>query len=219
MYQGRHGIDCDEWEVYPSERSEGGIRTSHIAAMSLEVHTTFCVQIGGKSHVARECVVSRGQSSFVQYEHFAHWSGRYEHYCPLKRAVWAFRPSLTPRHNWLHAALRTCMQCDFFRPFGHKITYFISHSEDTFRVGLTVEDSVIICETIKWVFGTALFGDDFCPPNTVMGTQKNTCCLVFRVLQHMCERTKADGDTYSGLLVSSNDSGYTAIPCFHFYSG
>ena len=41
------------------------IHTSHIATMSLEVHTTFCVQIGGKSRVACECIVSRGQSSFV----------------------------------------------------------------------------------------------------------------------------------------------------------
>ena len=68
MYQGRQGGDCDECEVYPPERSEGGIHTSHIATMSLEVHTTFCVQIGGKSRVACECVVSRGQSSFVRYE-------------------------------------------------------------------------------------------------------------------------------------------------------
>ena len=88
--------------------------------MSLEVHTTFCGQIGGKSRVSCECVVSRGQSSFGRYEHFARWSGRYEHFRPLKRAVWTFRPILTPRHNWLHAALRTSMQCDFFRPFGHK---------------------------------------------------------------------------------------------------
>ena len=77
MYQGPHGGDCDECEVYPPERSEGGIRTSHMATMSVEVHTTFCVQNGGKSRVACECVVSRGQSSFV----------RYEHYRPLKRAV------------------------------------------------------------------------------------------------------------------------------------
>ena len=41
---------------------------------------------------------------------------------PLKRAVWTFRPILTPRHNWLHAALRTSMQCHFFRPFGHNST-------------------------------------------------------------------------------------------------
>ena len=95
--------------------------TSHIATMSLEVHTTFFVQIGGKSRVACECVVSRGQSSFVRYGHFARWSGWYEHYRPLKRAVWTFRPILTPRYNWLHAALRTSMQCDSFRPFGHKI--------------------------------------------------------------------------------------------------
>ena len=123
MYQGRHGGDCDEWEVYPPERSEGGIHTSHIATVSLEVHTTFCVQIGGKSRVACECVVSRGQSSFVRYEHCARWSGRYEPYRPLKRAVWTFHPILTPRHNWLHAALRTSMQCDFFHPFGHKKCY------------------------------------------------------------------------------------------------
>ena len=109
--------------AYPPERTEGGIHTSHIATMSLEVHTTFCVQIGGKSRVACECIVSRGQSSFVRYEHFADWSGRYEHYRPLKRAVWTFRPILTPRHNWLHATLRTSMQCDFFRPFGHKRIY------------------------------------------------------------------------------------------------
>ena len=125
MYQGRHGGDCDERELYPPECTEGGIHTSHIATMSLEVHTTFCDQIGGKSRVACECVVSRGQSSFVRYEHFARWSGRYEHYRPLKRAVWTFRPILTPRHNWLHAALRTSMQCDFFRPFGHKTIYVI----------------------------------------------------------------------------------------------
>ena len=51
-----------------------------------------------------------------------------------------------------------------------KITYFISHSEDIFRVGLIVKDSVIICETIKWVFGTKLFGGDFCPLKTILGT-------------------------------------------------
>ena len=101
-------------------RSVPCIHTSHIATMLLEVHTTFCVQIGGKSRVACERVVSRGQSSFGRYEHFAHWSGRYEHFRPLKRAVWTIRPILTPRHNWLHAALRASMQCDFFRPFGHK---------------------------------------------------------------------------------------------------
>ena len=92
MYQGWHGGDCDECEVYLPERSEGGIHTSHIATMSLEVHTTFCAQIGGKSRVACECVVSRGQSSFVRYELFARWSGRYEHYRPLKRAVWKLSP-------------------------------------------------------------------------------------------------------------------------------
>ena len=50
---------------------EGGIHTSHITTMSLEVHTTFCVQIGGKSRIACERVVSRGQSSVGRYEHFA----------------------------------------------------------------------------------------------------------------------------------------------------
>ena len=71
MYQGRYGDDCDECEVYLPERSEGGIHTSHITTMSLEVHTAFCVQIGGKSRVACERVVSGGQSSFGRYEHFA----------------------------------------------------------------------------------------------------------------------------------------------------
>ena len=51
-----------------------------------------------------------------------------------------------------------------------KITYFISHSENIFRVGLIVKDSVIICEIIIWVFGTALFGDDFYPLKTNLGT-------------------------------------------------
>ena len=62
MYQGRHGGDCDECEVYPPERSEGGIHTSHIATMSLEVHTTFCVQIGGKSRVAIDCMLLYAQA-------------------------------------------------------------------------------------------------------------------------------------------------------------
>ena len=53
--------------------------------MSLEVHTTFCVQIGGKRRVACECVVSRGQSSYGRYEHFARWSGRYEHFARFWR--------------------------------------------------------------------------------------------------------------------------------------
>ena len=38
-----------------------------VATMSLEVHTTFCVQIGGKSLIACERVVSRGQSSVCIY--------------------------------------------------------------------------------------------------------------------------------------------------------
>ena len=71
MYQGRHGGDCDECKVYPRERSEGVIHTSHIATMSLEVHMTFCVQIGGKCLIVCERVVSRGQSSVGRYEHFA----------------------------------------------------------------------------------------------------------------------------------------------------
>ena len=49
---------------------EGGIDTIHIATMSLEVHTTFCVQTGGKSRIACERVVSRWQSSVGRYEHF-----------------------------------------------------------------------------------------------------------------------------------------------------
>ena len=48
-----------------------------IVTMSLELHTTFCVQIGGKSRIACERVVSRRQSSV----------GRYKHFRPLKRAV------------------------------------------------------------------------------------------------------------------------------------
>ena len=39
--------------------------------ISLEVHTTFCVQIGGKSRIVCVRVVSHGQSSVERYEHFA----------------------------------------------------------------------------------------------------------------------------------------------------
>ena len=77
--------------------------------ISLEVHTTFCVQISGKCRVACKRVVSHGQSSIGWYEHFR----------PLKREAWTSRLILTPRCNWMHAALRASMQCDFFRPFGH----------------------------------------------------------------------------------------------------
>ena len=35
---------------------------------------------------------------------------------------------------------------------------------------LFVKDSVIICETIKWVFGTALLGGDFYSLKTILGT-------------------------------------------------
>ena len=82
MYHRRHGGDCDKCKVYPPEHGKGGVHTSHIATMSLDVHTMFCVQIG--------------------------------------EAVWTFRPIASPRRNWLHAAPRSSMQCDFFRPFGHK---------------------------------------------------------------------------------------------------
>ena len=82
-----------------------------------------------------------------------------------------------------------------------KMTYFISHSEDIFRVGLIMKDSVIICETIKWLSGTGLFRGDFYPLKPFWARKKNTCRLVFRVLQHMCERTKSEGDTYLGFLV------------------
>ena len=37
------------------------------------------------------------------------------------------------------------------------------------EVGLIVKDSVIICETIKWVFGTALLGGDFYLLKTILG--------------------------------------------------
>ena len=43
----------------------------------------------------------------------------------------------------------------------NKITLSISYCEDIVQVGLIVKDSVIICETIKWVFGTTLFRGDF----------------------------------------------------------
>ena len=48
-----------------------------------------------------------------------------------------------------------------------KITYFISHSEDIFPVGLIVRDFVIICGTIKWVFGTAHLPRVPCKKNDV----------------------------------------------------
>ena len=62
--------------MYPPERNEDGIHTNHIATMSLEVHTTFCIQIGGKSLIAFERVISRGQSSVGRYEHFAQFRRR-----------------------------------------------------------------------------------------------------------------------------------------------
>ena len=51
-----------------------------------------------------------------------------------------------------------------------KITFFIFYCEDIARVGLIVKDSVIICETIKWVFGTTLFGGGFYLLKTILGT-------------------------------------------------
>ena len=35
---------------------------------------------------------------------------------------------------------------------------------------MIVKDSVIICETIKWVFGTTLFGGGIDPLKTILGT-------------------------------------------------
>ena len=51
-----------------------------------------------------------------------------------------------------------------------KITLFISYCEDIVRLGLIVKDSVIIYETIKWLFGTTLFGSDCHPLKTILGT-------------------------------------------------
>ena len=49
-----------------------GTRPSVARAVFTRVtlHTTFCAQIGGKSRIAYERVVSRGQSSIGEYEHF-----------------------------------------------------------------------------------------------------------------------------------------------------
>ena len=58
------GKPCDDLR-------SGGIHTSHIAIMSLEVHTMFYIQIGGKSRIACDRVVSPVQSSVVRYENFA----------------------------------------------------------------------------------------------------------------------------------------------------
>ena len=54
MYQGRHGGDCDEYEVYPPERSEGGIHTIHIATMPLYAqacNATFSARLDTKIFV------------------------------------------------------------------------------------------------------------------------------------------------------------------------
>ena len=138
MYQGRHGGDCDECEGYPPQRSEGDMHTSHI---------DFLCPNWWKKSIACERVVSPGQSSVGQYEHFACWSerykhfalcsGRYEYFRPLKLAVWTFRPIALPRCNWLHTALRASMQCDFFRPFGHKRSFAFD-----FSFGLQFRDKV-----------------------------------------------------------------------------
>ena len=43
----------------------------------------------------------------------------------------------------------------------------------------------------------------FLPPKNHFGhVKKNTCRLVFRVLQHMCQCTKSERDTYLGFLAS-----------------
>ena len=48
-----------------------------------------------------------------------------------------------------------------------KVKFFICYCEKIVRVGLIVEDSVIICELIKCVTGTTLFGCDFYPLKTI----------------------------------------------------
>ena len=50
--------------------TKGSMAAIIIATMSLVVHTTFRVQIGGKNLIACERVVSNGQSSVGRYEHF-----------------------------------------------------------------------------------------------------------------------------------------------------
>ena len=51
-----------------------------------------------------------------------------------------------------------------------KITFFIFYCEDIVRVSLIVKDSVIVCETIKWVFGTKFSRGGFYSLKTVSGT-------------------------------------------------
>ena len=61
---------CTKGDMVAIVTSATSTRPS-VSTISLEVHTTFCVQIGGKSRIACERVVSREQSSVVRYEHFA----------------------------------------------------------------------------------------------------------------------------------------------------
>ena len=51
-----------------------------------------------------------------------------------------------------------------------KIKFFIFYCEYIVRVSLIVKDSVIIFETIKWVFDTTLFGSGLYPFRTIFDT-------------------------------------------------
>ena len=66
-----------------------------------------------------------------------------------------------------------------------KIRFFISYCEDIILVSLIVKDYVIICEIIKWVFGTTLFGGDFQPLKPFWACKKKYMSLRFSSTTHM----------------------------------
>ena len=73
-----------------------------------KVHTTLCVQIGGKSRIAYERVISRGQSNFWRYEHFSRWFSRFPQsgvFCDSNSDA-ALRPVKTGRKGWCLPGIR-----------------------------------------------------------------------------------------------------------------
>ena len=132
-----------ECEVWCPSKARLTTTLVTLITMSLEVHTTFCVQIGEKSRVACERLVKCGQSSVRRYKHFPRWSGRYEHFARWSGRYEHFRPIASPRRNWLHAALPTSMQCDFFCPFGHKWIFLLAGYKVDFIAPCGANNSIL----------------------------------------------------------------------------
>ena len=69
-----------------------------------------------------------------------------------------------------------------------KSTFFISYCETIFPVGLIINDTAVICETIEWVFNNPIFPSGFHSQKPDLGRQRKIIVVLFFEYYNICDK-------------------------------